>query len=152
MTSTENDLCYTVTTDIAAPAKAAFAFLADVTQIGGWALGAYDAKPLGAPGVYGGTSLYDGSACAFAVDADERRLLVDYLVGGNAQDLVMRIAIRIIPGTASGRDANSCLVSMAAWRPLGFDERRWSRLKAFHDAEIHIVRDRVEKAWGKRSA
>ena len=150
MSGSEYDLCYTVTTDVAAPAKAAYAFLSDVTKVGGWALGAFDAKPLGAPGVYGGTSICDGSACAFAVDADERRLLVDYLVGSNAQDLVMRIAMRIIPGALSGRDANSCLVSMAAWRPFAFDERRWSRLKAFHDAEIHIVRDRVEKAWGKR--
>ncbi|MGH7002389.1 MAG: hypothetical protein ACREIP_00425 [Alphaproteobacteria bacterium] len=150
MTENENELCYTVTSLIAAPAKTAFAFLADVTKIGGWALGAFDAKPLSTPGVHAGTSLYDGSDCAFAVDADERRLLVDYLVGSNAKDLVMRIAIRIIPGAASGRDADSCLVSMAAWRPDGFDERRWARLKAFHDAEIHIVRDRVEKAWGKR--
>jgi len=150
MTSTENDLCYTVTTDIAAPAKAAFDFLADVAKVGGWALGAWDAKPLGAAGAWRGTSIYDGSVCAFAVDADARRLLVDYLVGTAAKDLVMRIAIRIIPGAMSGRPADTCLVSMAAWRPLGFDERRWSRLKAFHDAEIHIVRDRVEKAWGKK--
>ena len=147
MTENENDLCYTVTTDIAAPAKAAFEFLSDVTKVGGWALGAFNAKPIGNAGVYGGTSLYDGSPCTFAVDADARRLLVDYLVGSTDKDLVMRITVRIIPGAMSGRDASSCLVSMAAWRPHGFDGRRWSRLKAFHDAEIHIVRDRIEKAW-----
>ena len=45
------------------------------------------AGPAGAPGAYTGISLYDGSACAFAVDADERRLLIDYLVGGTAKDL-----------------------------------------------------------------
>lgn len=150
MSGNENDLCYTVTTDIAAPAKTAFAFLSDVTQIGGWALGAWDAKPLGERNAWRGTSIYDGSVCAFAVDADEKRLAIDYLVGTNAKDLVMRIAVRIIPGASSGRPADTCLVSMAAWRGHGMDERRWARLKAFHDAEIHIVRDRVEKMWGKR--
>ena len=150
MTDTENDLCYTVTSLVAAPAKTAFAFLADVTKVGGWALGAYDASPIGNAGAYRGTSLYDGSVCAFAVDADERRLLVDYLVGTNDKDLVMRIGVRIIPGAASGRDPNSCLVSMAVWRGGAMNDRNWSRLKAFHDAEIHLVRDRVEKAWGKK--
>lgn len=150
MTESEHDLCYTVASAIAAPAKFAFAYLADVTKVGDWALGAFDAKPAGAPGVYSGTSLYDGSVCAFAVDADARRLLVDYLVGGDAKSLVMRISVRVVPGEIVERGRDACLVSMAAWRPSGFDERRWSRLKAFHDAEIHIVRDRIEKAWARR--
>jgi hypothetical protein len=150
MTENENELCYAVTTAIDAPAKFAFAYLADVTKVGGWALGAFDAKPAGAAGAYAGTSLYDGSPCAFAVDADERRLLVDYLVGDDAKSLVMRISARVVPGEIVARGPDACLVSMAAWRPKGFEERRWSRLKAFHDAEIHIVRDRIEKAWAKK--
>jgi hypothetical protein len=61
----------------------------------------------------------------------------------------MRIATRVIPGDAMGRGAGTCLVSMAAWRPAGFDDRRWSRLKAFHDAEIHIIREKIEAMAAK---
>jgi hypothetical protein len=50
----------------------------------------------------------------------------------------------VIPGETLGRGSEACLVSMAAWRPQSFDDRRWSRLKAFHDAEIHILREKIE--------
>ena len=61
----------------------------------------------------------------------------------------MRISTRIIPGEILGRGAGTCVVSMSAWRPADFDERHWSRLKAFHDAEIHILRQRIEAARSK---
>ncbi|MCW5773930.1 MAG: hypothetical protein KIT16_19970 [Rhodospirillaceae bacterium] len=150
MTEIDSDLCYVVTSLIAAPANFAFDYLADVSKVGDWALGAFNGKPTDTPKVYTGTSLYDFSPCAFAVDADRRRLLIDYLVGSSAEDLVMRITSRVIPGESTGRGAGACIASMSAWRPADFDHRRWARLKAFHDAEIHIVRDRIEKAWKTR--
>lgn len=150
MIETDSELCYVVSTTIAAPPDFAFAYLSDAAKIGDWALGAFNGKPTDSPGVYTGTSLYDFSECACAVDADPRRLLIDYLVGSHAGDLVMRISTRIVPGENTGRGTGLCIVSMAAWRPAEFDHRRWSRLKAFHDAEIHIVRDRIEKLWKAR--
>jgi hypothetical protein len=150
MAGSSDDLCYVVTTDVAAPARVAFDYLADPGKVGDWALGAYSARPLGGD-VYSGTSLYDGSTTVFRVDADARRLLIDYLVGGDANNLVMRISTRVVPGEIVGRGAGSCLVSLSAWRPADFDDRRWSRLKAFHDAEIHILRDRIEAAPAARN-
>ena len=150
MTDRESDLCYAVTAEVAAPASFVFAFLADPAKVGEWALGAFGARRIGAGDVYRGASLLDGSATLFRVDADARRMIVDYLVGADAENLVMRISARIVPGEILERGAALCLVSLSAWRPASFDERRWSRLRAFHDAEIHILRDQIEKAWAKR--
>jgi hypothetical protein len=148
MTGSRDDLCYVVTTDVAAPARFAFDYLADPSKVGDWALGSFNARPLGGD-VYSGRSLYDGSTTVYRVDADARRLVIDYLVGADSKNLVMRISTRIVPGEIVGRGAGACLVSMSAWRPADFDERRWSRLKAFHDAEIHILRDRIEAAQAR---
>jgi hypothetical protein len=145
MNNPDQDLCYTVTAQVAAPARAAFDFLADGAKVGDWALGALAAKRVGTSDVF----LSKEHSIAFRVDADAKRLLVDYHVGGSEKDLVMRIATRVIPGDAMGRGAGTCLVSMAAWRPASFDDRRWSRLKAFHDAEIHIIREKIEAMAAK---
>ena len=139
------ELSHVVTTDVAAPAGFAFDYLADPAKVGEWALGSYNSRVV-AGDVYSGTSLLDGSVVVYRVDADARRGLIDYLVGSDAKTLVMRISTRVVPGEILGRGADTCVVSMSAWRPADFDERRWSRLKAFHDAEIHILRERIETA------
>ena len=140
MTGTDSDLCYTVTAEVAAPARVAFDYLADGAKVGEWALGALAAKRAGASDLFQS----EAHGIAFRVDADAKRLVIDYHVGSSASDLVMRIATRVIPGETLGRGAGTCLVSMAAWRPESFDDRRWSRLKAFHDAEIHLIREKIE--------
>src|SRR5262245_54109436 len=133
----ERDLCYTVTAEVAVPARVAFDYLADGAKVGEWALGALEAKRVGASDLFQS----EAHGIAFRVDADPKRLLIDYYVGSSPNDLIMRIATRVIPGETLRRRAATCLVSMAAWRPNSFDDRRWSRLKAFHDAEIHLIRE-----------
>ncbi len=144
MTANDSDLCYVVTAEVAAPARLAFDYLADGTKVGEWALGALEAKRIGRSDLFKGGSVADGSAIAFRVDADPRRLLIDYHVGSSEKDLAMRITTRVVAGETLGRGKNTCIVSMSAWRPKSFTERRWSRLKAFHDAEIHILREKIE--------
>jgi hypothetical protein len=142
----DSELCHTVTAEVAAPARVAFDYLADGAKVGDWALGALAAKRVGTGDLYESKE----HGIAFRVDADANRLVIDYRVGSSANDLVMRIATRVIPGEAMGRGAGTCLVSMAAWRPKSFDDRRWSRLKAFHDAEIHLIREKIEALVAKR--
>lgn len=148
MNNPDQDLCYTVTAEVAAPARAAFDYLADGAKVGDWALGALAAKRVGKSDLY----VSQENGIALRVDADAKRLVIDYHVGSSAKDLVMRIATRVIPGETMGRGAGTCLVSMAAWRPKSFDDRRWSRLKAFHDAEIHLIREKIEALGKTRSS
>ena len=140
MNNPDQDLCYTVTAQVAAPSRAAFDYLADGAKVGDWALGALAAKRVGDSDLF----VSAAHGIAFRVDADAKRLVIDYHLGSGANDLAMRISARVIPGEAMGRGAGTCLVSMAAWRPASFDDRRWSRLKAFHDAEIHLIREKIE--------
>lgn len=140
MSGDDGELCHTVTAEVAAPARVAFDYLADGAKVGEWALGALAAKRIGTSDVFESKE----HGIAFRVDADAKRLVIDYHVGGDAKNLVMRISTRVIPGESMGRGAGTCLVSMAAWRPKSFDDRRWSRLKAFHDAEIHLIREKIE--------
>ncbi len=146
MNNADQDLCYTVTAAVAAPARVAFDYLADGAKVGEWALGALEAKRVGDSDLF----LSKEHKLALRVDADAKRLVIDYHVGSSASDLVMRISTRVIAGEAMGRGAGTCLVSMAAWRPKTFDDRRWSRLRAFHDAEIHLIREKIEALSTKR--
>jgi hypothetical protein len=145
MPSESDSLCYVVSTLVAAPPRVAFAWLANPENVGQWALGAYGAKRIPGSDAFAGASLYDGSKAIFRIDADDSRLLVDYLLGSEPARLVMRISIRIVPGADIERGDEKCVVSMAAWRPASFDERRWELLRAFHDAEAHILRSRIER-------
>ena len=142
MSQADSDLCYTVTAEVAASARVAFDYLADGAKVGEWALGALEARRVGTSDLFQSGTPQNG--IAFRVDADAKRLVIDYHVGGSEKDLVMRISTRVIPGETLGRGAGTCLVSMAAWRPQSFDDRRWSRLKAFHHAEIHLIREKIE--------
>ncbi len=146
MNNADQNLCYTVTATVAAPARVAFDYLADGAKVGEWALGALEAKRVGDSDLF----LSKEHGLALRVDADAKRLVIDYHVGSSANDLVMRISTRVIAGETMGRGAGTCLVSMAAWRPKTFDDRRWSRLKAFHDAEIHLIREKIEALLAKQ--
>ncbi len=142
---TPDPLCHVVTAHIEARADDAFAYLANPEKVGEWALGAFGATRLGNTNNFSGKSLVDDSDVVFAVDADPKRLIVDYLVGSDAAHLAMRISARIVAGENFERAPGTCLVSLMAWRPAAFDDRRWHRLRAFHDAEIHILRHKIEQ-------
>jgi hypothetical protein len=135
--------CATVVCD--ATAEVAFAFLADPTGVGSWALGCWDAQPVGERTVRG-RSLFDASAAYVRADPDAGRLGVDFAVGGDPDELVHRISARVVPGPVLGYDSNRSLVTLLAWRQADMPDDRWSRLIASHEAEILLLRARIEEA------
>ena len=132
--------CTTAVCDVTA--EEAFAFLADPARIGSWALGCWDARPLGG-GVVSGTSLFDGSTTYARVDGDPQRLAADFAVGPEPDELVHRISARVLAGAPLGFEAE-CLVTLLAWRPAAMDDERWARLTASHETEILLLRGRIE--------
>lgn len=135
--------CATAVCD--ATAEVAFAFLADPTRLGSWALGCWDAEPAGERTVRG-TSLFDASTAYVRADPDSTRLSVDYAVGDGPGELVHRISARVIPGPVLGFDESRSLVTLLAWRQAGMADERWSRLVASHEAEIYLLCARIEEA------
>ena len=138
-------LSHCATTACDAAADVAFAFLADTSRLGSWALGCWDAEPAGERTVRG-TSLFDASTSYVRADPDSARLSIDFAVGADPDELVHRISARVIPGTALGYGENSSLVTLLAWRPAQMSDERWSRLVASHEAEILLLRARIEEA------
>lgn len=135
--------CTTAVCD--ATAEEAFAFLADPARIGSWALGCWDALPVGERTVLG-RSLFDASPAYVRADPDSARLGVDFAVGSDPDELVQRISARVIPGPALGYEGARSLVTLLAWREAGMSDERWSRLVASHEAEILLLRARIEES------
>jgi hypothetical protein len=66
-------------------------------------------------------------------------LIVDYHVGTSPKALAPRVMARVVPGEATGRDKDSCLVTLVAWREASMSQARWKRLIACHEVEIRLV-------------
>jgi hypothetical protein len=128
-----------------APARTAFSYLADSSRLGEWALGCWEAEPTG-NGVVRGTSLLDGGATYARVVPVEDALTVDFEVGAEPERLVRRISARVVAGGDVEQDSDRSLVMLLAWRTASMDDERWHRLAATHEAEILLLRGRIERS------
>ena len=143
------DFAHCVTALVNVPAAKAFEFLADPLSLGTWSLGCMrtQAARSGAGGTaegpYTGTSLYDDSPASFDVRSHPELLLIDYLVG-DAGNLKPRNSVRVIAADTCGLPEGQCYVSLMAWRPARMADDRWAQLCAAHDAEIWIIKARIE--------
>ncbi|HWQ23323.1 MAG TPA: hypothetical protein VNK94_04380 [Gaiellaceae bacterium] len=146
---TSNDLAHCAATLSAAPAEVAFAYLAEASNLGSWALGCWGATAV-SEGLVRGRSLYDGRETVVRAVPDPERLAVDFEVGDEASPLVRRIMARVVPGSELGSDPGHSLVILLAWRPAGMDDERWHRLVSSHEVEILLLRCRIEAEAAKR--
>ena len=140
------DFGHCVTALVNVPAAKAFAFLADPLSLGTWSLGCMRTRALAPGGPYVGTSLYDDSEAPFSVRPHPELLLIDYGVDGGKP----RNSIRVVAAETCGLADSQCYVSLTAWRPGGMTDERWVQLCAAHDAEIWIIKARIEGAGPAR--
>lgn len=138
--------CVTALCEVAA--HRALAFLADGLAIGRWALGCMNTASVG-EGVYRGISLFDGTELYAKPVLHAALGLVEYHVGKDPAQLVPRIVAKVVPGTAVGRSADQCLVSLIAWHDAGMSTDRWQQLCATHEAEIWLLRAQIERGSGQ---
>lgn len=139
------DLVHSVSALCSVAAEHAFAFVADPARIGEWALGCWGAveEP---GGLAQGVSLFDGQSSVVRTDPDPERLTVDFDVGVDNETLVRRISARIVRGSELGLPSSTSLIVLTAWRVASMDDERWLRLMIAHEAEILILRHRIESA------
>lgn len=116
------------------PAPIAQAFLADGVRLGGWALGCWQAEPVGG-GVVRGHSLFDGQPAWVRPVPDAQGFGVTYHVGGSAATLVPRIRATVEPTP----DGAACQIGLHAERTAGMDDARWLRLVRCHEVEILLI-------------
>lgn len=125
------------------PAQLAFAYLSDGLRQSEWALGSWD-RELFAGDLFRGRSLFDGSESYVRIATHATALLVDYEVGP-APDRLRRVnGARVVPGPLLGWPEGTCIVTLMKWRTPTQDDEDWARLCAAFDAEIHMVKGRLE--------
>jgi hypothetical protein len=91
-----------------------------------------------------GTSLFDGAETFARPLPHEGHLTVDFEVGDDPTRLVRRITARVVPGEEIGEHAAKSLLLLTAWRVRSMDDDRWKRLVVAHEAEILLLRQRIE--------
>ena len=141
MTTTDLAHCASLLCSVAA--ARAFSYLSDPARLGEWALGCWGAADVGS-GVVRGTSLFDGSATFARPVPNGDNLIVDFEVGNDPGGLVRRISTRVVPGDQLGVSDTKSLVLLTAWRIDSMDNDRWQQLVAAHQAEVLLLRHRLE--------
>lgn len=139
------DLAHCVSSLCSATPDHAFAYLSDPGRLGEWSMGCWQGHVEGS-GVIRGTSLFDGTKSYVRVLPAGEQRLVDYEVGDDPTRLVRRISARVVPGDDLGERPTSSLVVLTAWRQASMDDARWQRLVVAHEAEILLLRHRIESS------
>ena len=139
------DLAHCVSSLCSATPDDAFSYLSDAHRLGEWSLGCWETR-VEASGLVRGTSLFDGTGTFVQVIPAPEQRTVDFAVGDDPGALVRRISARIVPGEDVGGPADSSLVVLTAWRTSSMDDARWQRLMVAHEAEILLLRHRIERS------
>ena len=137
------ELFHGASAEVAVPAAAAFAYLADGLKQGEWALGSWQREQIG-DRLYRGVSLFDGSEAFVRISADPDQLLVDYEVGPALERMLRVNAARVVPGPLLGRPEGTCVVTLMKWRAAAQGEAEWRRACVIFDTEIHMIKGRLE--------
>ena len=134
---------HAATIEIGVPAAVAFAYLGDGMKQSEWALGSWNRREV-EPGLFAGTSLFDGSELLIRLEPDAQRLLVEYWVGTSPDALRPLVWARIVPGPVVGLDDGRCVVTLVVWRTADETDTRWNRLGHAFATEIHMIKGRLE--------
>jgi hypothetical protein len=137
--------CHSSSIHVRVPAETAFRIMSDGVAQGRWAWGSYDRREA-EPGLFVGTSVFDGKETWVRLHADPVRLTVDYDVGRGKESLQFRNAARVVPGKLLGLDPESCVVTLMSWRLASQSDAAWQQTCTVHEAEMYLIRGLLEQA------
>ena len=136
--------CHTSSIAVAVPADAAFGIMSNGVEQGRWAWGSFDRREV-EPGLFVGTSVFDGKQTYVRIHADSTLLLVDYEVGRTKENMQFRNSARVLPGALLGHDPGSCVVTLMSWRLASQNDAAWQQLGTVHEAEMYLIRGLLER-------
>ena len=141
---TDSDIhCHTASIAVAVLPPIAFDFMADGVKQGQWSFGSWQRNQV-ADGLFTGTSLFTGQVSYVSIKTDPGKLLIDYAVGPDADNLSPRIMARIIPGDVLSLEPGHCLISLIVWRTADMSDERWHLLSVSHETEMYVIRHLLE--------
>jgi hypothetical protein len=144
--SDDDLLCHTSSAEVAVPAERAFDYMSDGLKQSEWALGSWNRRKLD-DGTFVGTSLFDGKETFVRIESDRRWLLVQYSVGRSPDSLRPLVSARVVDGPATGRPADTCVVTLMVWRAADQPEDVWRRTHHAFFAEIAMIKGRLEQGF-----
>jgi len=136
--------CHTSSIAVAAPAEAAFKIMSDGIEQGRWAWGSWQRREA-EPGLFVGTSLFDGKETWVRLHIDRARLTVDYDVGRSRDAMQFRNAARVLPGPLLGRAPDTAVITLMSWRLASQSDQAWEQLGVVHEAEMFLIRGILER-------
>ncbi len=140
----EDQYCHTASITVGTPAQAAFEYLADGLRQGEWTLGATRRRQVG-EALFVGTSMFDEHEAYVRILAVPEHLLVTCWVGPAPEKLLPRIWLRVVPAEHLERPAETCVVTLLAWRPTGQSDDSWRLTRVTHEAEVFLIRGYLER-------
>jgi len=139
-----NPYCHTCSCVVEVPAMAAWEYMSDGMKQAEWTFGSMDRRKVG-DHLFVGTSMFDNSKIYIRIDADRERLMVYYYLGPDPENLQPRNVARIMPGNQLGSDAETCLITLMAWRSSFMSDDRWKQLCVSHETQMFIIKARLER-------
>ncbi|MGI9489000.1 MAG: SRPBCC family protein [Geminicoccaceae bacterium] len=127
---------------IDAPAEAVFSFMSDPEKMDRWSFGTWETV-LHEGSLIEGRAIFDGARTFVRIDADKPRLLIDYHLGTDRDQLTPRISVRVIPGDRLNLRPDQAVLTFIAWRPTSMDDARWRRLTASHEFEAVLLKSLI---------
>jgi len=127
---------------IEAPAETVFSYMSDPTRLDHWSFGTWETL-LHEDGLIEGRAIFDGARTFVRIDADRSRLLIDYHLGVDKDQLTPRISVRVIPGGRLDLGPDQAVLTFIAWRPASMDDARWRRLTASHEFEAVLLKSLI---------
>jgi hypothetical protein len=136
--------CHTSSIAVAVDAETTFAIMGEGVRQGEWAFGSWDRREV-EPGLFVGTSLFDGKETWVRIRADKARLTIDYEVGRTRDGLRFRNAARVIRGEALDHAPPSSIVTLLTWRLASQSDAAWEQICVTHETEMFLIKGLLER-------
>jgi hypothetical protein len=130
--------------EVAVPAEAAFAFMADGMKQTHWALGSVNRRPLG-DNLFVGESSFDGAELYVKIASYPDLLLVDYSTGPSPDELTPAVEARIRRGEWLGRDPSVSVITLTLWKWADASDEKWRLHYHLWQTEMHLIRGAIER-------
>lgn len=122
----------------------AYEIMANGLEQGRWAWGSFQRQEH-SPGVYVGTSIFDGKPTYVRLHADPARRLVDYEVGRSPDAMQFRNMSRVIAGEQLGHGPDTAVITLLTWRLASQTDDAWLQMGTVHEAEMYLIRGLLER-------
>ena len=136
--------CHTSSILVSVPADRAFEIMSDGIKQGQWAWGSWQRREV-SPGLFVGTSIFDGQETYVRLNTDAARFQVDYDVGRSPEKMQFRNMSRVIPGDVLHHGDDKCVVTLLTWRLADQDDAAWQQISTVHEAEMYLIKGLLER-------